>query len=182
MTDKSSLLLIPILGIVVALSLAISNANAIAVNNTDFSIDVPNLWVYREDLSNNMVVLSPNEFAGLLIEDTPSSLPPDDLQYGGVMAILAPDLDFPIKNAPVEMYLKQKWSKSALPIENATVGGERAVKLRNNGTDLANIVGIMYVAMHNDHPYILSYYASVKDYQKYLPQFEQIVKTFKFTK
>jgi hypothetical protein len=34
----------------------------------------------------------------------------------------------------------------------------------------------------DNNPYYVGYMANVKDYQKYLPQFEQMVKTFKFVK
>jgi hypothetical protein len=67
MTGKSSLLLI-LLGITVVLSLSLSNVNAVTVNNTDFSIEVPNGWVYRENfLNDNNTILTPNEFADFLI-------------------------------------------------------------------------------------------------------------------
>ena len=39
-----------------------------------------------------------------------------------------------------------------------------------------------YYVFHDGIPYRLEYYASVKDFEKYLPQFEQMVKTFKFAK
>lgn len=67
MTGEWSFLLIPILTIVV-LSLSISNVNAVVVNNTDFSIEVPNGWVYKEDfVFDNGTLLTPNEFADVLI-------------------------------------------------------------------------------------------------------------------
>lgn len=42
--------------------------------------------------------------------------------------------------------------------------------------------GGMNQTMHGNQPYYIEYMANEKDYQKYLPQFEQIVKSFKFTK
>jgi hypothetical protein len=39
-----------------------------------------------------------------------------------------------------------------------------------------------YMLMHGNQPYYIEYMANEKDYEKYLPQFEQIVKSFKFTK
>lgn len=74
--------------------------------------------------------------------------------------------------------------------ENATIGGERAIKVFINSTDLTkslanvtvSLVTLSYYVMHDDQPYFLNYLANAKDYQKYLPHFEQMVKTFKFTK
>lgn len=97
MTDKSSLLFISIVGIMIALTLSVSNIHAVTVNNTDFSIEVPNGWVYREDfLFDNGILLTPNEFADLLITNN-ASAPALDVLHGGSMAELAPDPRFPIK-------------------------------------------------------------------------------------
>jgi hypothetical protein len=194
MFDKFSLLLIFILGIMIASSLSISKLNAIAVNNTDFSIEVPNGWVYRDDfLFDNGTLLTPNEFADVLITDNASAV--FDVLHGGVIAELAPDPRFPIKNAPVEIYVKHelKFAKGLAPkIENTTVGGERAIKVFINSTDIASRAGMTnvpvslvttsYFVMHDDQPYFLNYMANARDYQKHLPQFEQMVKSFKFTK
>ena len=100
MADKSSMLFISIVGIVTALALSVSNIHAVIVNNTDFSIEVPNGWVYKEHfVFDNGTLLTPNEFADVLIN---TSLL-DGLD--GVMVELAPDDRFPIKNAPVEIYV-----------------------------------------------------------------------------
>jgi hypothetical protein len=193
MNGMSPLLLMPILTIVIVLSLSISNVNAIVVNNTDFSIEVPNGWVYRENILNDVnILLTPNEFADLITDNASITY---GLNEGGVVAELAPDRNFPIKNAPLEKYVKHTLrfaSSSALTYENATIGGERAIKVYINGTDLAstsvmpNITSsvntISYYVMYHDQPYYLSYVANTKDYQKYLPQFEQMVKSFKFMK
>ena len=34
--------------------------------------------------------------------------------------------------------------------------------------------------MHDEQPYAISYYANAKNYEKYLPEFEQMVKSFRF--
>ena len=175
-----------------ALALSVSNIHAVTVNNTDFSIEVPNGWVYREDfIFDNGTLLTPNEFADFLITGNLSALL--DVQHFGVMVELAPDPRFPIKNAPVEIYAKHssKFANNLSPTyENATIGGERAIKLFLNSTDIASKLGTTnvpvslvttsYFVIHDDQPYFLNYMANAKDYQKYLPQFEQIVKTFKF--
>jgi hypothetical protein len=168
--------------------------NAVIVNNTDFSIEVPNGWVYRDNFNfPNGTILTPNEFADFLITDNLSALM--DPQHFGVMMELAPDPRFPIKNAPVEIYAKyaSKYTNNLFPTyENATVGGERAIRVFVNSTDVASklgmnnvtvsVVGVSYNVMHDDQPYFLNFMANEKDYQKYLPQFEQMVKSFKFTK
>jgi hypothetical protein len=66
---KLSLMLISALAIIVALSLSVSNANSLTMaNTTDFSTQVPNSWIYGEnlhlynDLDNN-IILTPDDFA-----------------------------------------------------------------------------------------------------------------------
>ena len=140
---------------------------------------------------------------------------------------LAPEVYFPIKNAPVELYAKHvlRLPDPLTPTyENATIGGERAVKVYINFTELVDkaikvyinstelalatgtpnvtssinstelalatglpsaLIGrnsIFYFVMHDDQPYYLNYIANAKDFEKYLPEFEQMLKTFKFTK
>lgn len=70
MADKSSMLFISIVGIVTALALSVSNIHAVTVNNTDYSLEVPDGWVYREDfLIDNGTLLTPNEFADVLASE-----------------------------------------------------------------------------------------------------------------
>ena len=45
---------------------------------------------------------------------------------------------------------------------------------------MATRVAMSYFVMHDDQPYYLNYIANAKDFEKYLPQFEQMVKSFKF--
>ena len=160
-----------------------------------FSVEVPNGWVYRENFGNNdHILLAPNEFADLLIADNVSASL-SDLRYGGFMVELAPDFNFPIKNPPLDTYVKLILNRDGFSpsrYENATIGGERAIKIYSNRSDLGNpnempdvtnsLNGLGYYVIHHDNPYYLNYIANAKDYQKYLPQFEQMVKTFKFVK
>jgi hypothetical protein len=160
-----------------------------------FSIEVPNDWVYRENFGViNNVILTPNEFANLLIADNTSASLLDVIEHG-IVAQLGPDPDFDINNASLEKYVKYFSSFAQnydLKYENATIGGERAIKVFINGTDVGrtspmknetgSINSISYLVMHQDQPYYLYYIANVNDYNKYLPYFEQIVKTFKFVK
>jgi hypothetical protein len=189
--------------VVILLLLLNSEVYAVTANTTDFLIQVPSSWVYREnfrlykELDNN-IILTPNDFADKLLPDNVYNF---DVM-NGTFAELAADHTFPIKNAPLEMYLKHATRFSArLPLryENATVGGEKAIKVFMNSTDLVNaikltnksadlsavptLITLSYFVIHNDQPYYLNYQSNAtKDYQKYLPEFEQMVKTFKFAK
>jgi hypothetical protein len=156
-------------------------------------MQVPNGWVYRENFINvNDTILTPNEFADPLITGNASAL--IDIQHDRVMVDVAPDPSFAVKNAPLEMYVKHKLKiGNGLDVtsENATIGGESAIKVFFNSTDQANELGmtnvpslvtLSYYVIHGDQPYFLDYMANAKNYQKYLPQFGQMVKSFKFRK
>jgi hypothetical protein len=157
-----------------------------------FSVQVPNGWIYRENFLNNSIILIPNEFANLLIADNASASLLNVIEHG-IVAELGPDPDFHIKNASLEKYVKHFSSFAQnydLNYENATIGGERAIKVFINGTDAgktspmknvtSGINSISYLVMHQDQPYYLYYIANATDYNKYLPYFEQIVKSFRF--
>jgi hypothetical protein len=188
----NNMLLLAIIGGLLLLVSISNNVYGITVNNTDFSVEVPNGWVYREDfIFDNGIMLTPNEFADVLI-NTSSLINDTD---GVVMAELAPDPRFPLKNAPVEIYANHtlRIVRGFAPTyENATIGGERAIRAFLNSTEVASKLGksdipvslvtTSYYVMHDDQPYFLDFMANAKDYQKYLPQFEQMVKTFKFAK
>jgi hypothetical protein len=159
-----------------------------------FSVEVPNGWVYRENFGyKDHILLTPNEFADYLIGNNASALVLGGLKNSGSLIDLVHDLNFPVKNAPLEIYAKQFLARSnhlSPKFENVTIGGESAIKVFIRGTDVGNasarpnITGnlnfVTYFVMHHDEPYHLDYIANMKDFQKYLPQFKQMVKTFKF--
>ena len=198
-----ALVLILTINMTVVILLLNSEVYAVTANTTDFLIQVPSGWVYRENFRlynelDNSIMLTPNDFADKLLPDNVYNF---DVM-NGTFAELAADHTFPIKNAPLKMYLKHALRFSTgLPLryENATVGGEKAIKVLMNSTDLVNaikltnksadlsavptLITLSYFVIHNDQPYYLNYQSNAtKDYQKYLPEFEQMVKTFKFAK
>lgn len=178
------LLLIPIVAIMVALSLSIPNVHGVTtVNNTNFSIDVPDNWAYREYLF--AVNLSPNEFGVFLVNNTK---PLDEKMKGeGAYASFTQDWLYEIKNAGLDLYVEsqidEQTGMNVTSKQNVTIDGEPAVKINADGINSFNgIKFVQYKIMYDKEPYDLGYMGNVKDFQKYLPQFEQIVKTFKFTK
>jgi hypothetical protein len=66
---------------------------------------------------------------------------------------------------------------------NVTIGGEEAIRIHRTPRDNStNVEVVDYYTVHGGKPYFIQYVANVKDFQKYLPQFEQMVKSFKFMK
>lgn len=196
---------------VTALSLSISNVNALTnveagSNDTGFSIDIPDNWAYEAKWF--AVELTPSEFGELLI-DTDESLN-EKMKDEGAMIGLYEEKLYPIENAPLDVYIKYKVDdQSGMNVtanQNVTVGGEPAVKIYadgiaiptqnsscsgiicikfgdgNSNSSFSGIKFVEYMLMHNEQPYIIIYRANEKDFEKYLPEFEQIVKSFKFRK
>jgi hypothetical protein len=183
---------------VVILSSLESSVNAIIVNNTDFSVNVPNNWAYRQSINNPLagalakvfdvnppLTLIPNEFTNLLV-NTSQEFSGKVIQNGGAYSRIALDTDYPYRNIPLETYTQYNIHVSPVKIfskQNATIDGEKAIKIQRTPRDNSTNVQVLdYYVIHEDKPYTLQYVANVNDFQKYLPQFEQMAKTFKFIK
>jgi hypothetical protein len=166
----------------VALSLSISSVNAIVVNNTDFSIDVPNNWAYEQGIFS-VVALTPSEFGVLLVNH--SKPLNETMRDEGAFASFEQERNFPIKNAGLDAYVKYMIDRqdgmNVTSKENVTLDNEAAVEIQGDGLkSFSGIKFVQYMLMHNEQPYFLAYMANVKDFEKYLPEFEQIVKSLKF--
>lgn len=166
----------------VALSLSISSVNALVVNNTDFSIDVPNNWAYEQGIFS-VVALTPSEFGVLLVNH--SKPLNETMRDEGAFASFEQERNFPIKNAGLDAYVKYMIDRqdgmNVTSKENVTLDNEAAVEIQGDGLkSFSGIKFVQYMLMHNEQPYFLAYMANVKDFEKYLPEFEQIVKSLKF--
>ena len=157
-----------------------------------FSIEVPDSWSYTETpepplehvlgvSSYSSVVLVPAKFAELLIQDR------GDIGMGnGTAAILfAEDSDYTVKNAPPELYVKFRMNKDdSLNVtlrQDTMVGKEKAVRIEGIKNDTSgNIRLLEYLIFHNNEPYIIRYISSINDFERYLPDFELMVKSFMF--
>jgi hypothetical protein len=109
------------------------------------------------------------------------------MKAGGAFASFKQDSSYPIKNAPFDVYLKDKIDQQngmkVTSKENGTIDSEAAVRIRGDGINSFNgIKFVQYLVWHDKKPYVLAYMANVKDFEKYLPQFNQMINTFKFAK
>ena len=129
----------------------------------------------------NTITLAPNEFSDILLGNENAG----KMVNGGVTTIIGQDIDYQIKNAPLESYVKyliDKFGISNITSQQyTTAGSEKAVKLTaNNSTQYGYANIVLYLVMHDKIPYVIEYIASPKNYEKYLPEFEKIVKSFRF--
>ena len=96
-------------------------------------------------------------------------------------ANLGYDWGYAIKNAPFDAYVKYKKDEqtgmNVTSKQNVTIDNQTAVKIQGDGINsFSGIKFIEYMLMHDKKPYYLAYMANVKDFKKYLPEFEQIVR------
>ena len=170
------------------------------VNNTYFSLDVPDNWTYVEGSSSSMaeligfgpkdsVFLIPTEVVVSISNLNTSAVEnksAEIMKQGLVVSVFAQYSDYPLKNAPLEVLLKNITNQIPHQItsrQNLTIDNETAVKIYADGVnDMSGTKFVEYYIMHDKEPYSILYLANAKDFEKYLPEFEQIVKTFKFTK
>jgi hypothetical protein len=183
-----------IVGTIGGLLLLVSMSNnvyGITVNNTDFSVNVLDNWAYRqpnrlqEAFGDSWMDLIPNVYIDFLVNPN-RTISGESIQNGGAFSLMGADSDYPYRNVPLDTYAQYNNNLSPVKIfsqENVTVAGEKAIKIhRTARNNLTNIEVIDYYVIHDGKPYTLQYAANVKDYQKYLPQFEEMLKTFKFVK
>ncbi len=166
--------------------LTISVSAAVAAEKVDtlyFSISVPDTWTY--ETSFNRITLVPAEFGDFFVLGQNESKT-DKMELGGALAGFGQDTGYSLKNAPLETYLKYVTTNKndALVLssqEDATIDGEEAVRINLNGTgEFGSFNYVQYYTLHDKDPYFMSYQANKKDFEKFLPDFEQMVKSFRF--
>jgi len=166
-----------------------------SIANPYFSLK-PDNWTYIEYSHTpeatttgfgpgNSIWLTPSEFSDILLSLDFEKYS-KKIEDGGVIAVFAQDTDYRIKNAPLESYVKYQIDNFGIlnitSQEYTTVGNEKAIRLDAN--ELANFgnntKGALYVVMHDEQPYAISFIGNEKNYEKYLPEFEQMVKSLRF--
>jgi hypothetical protein len=191
LTKNMYLILIATTTILLLLFLIQSAYSVEKFKGLPFSIEIPDSWTYTETpeppiehllgvSSYSSVVLVPAKFAELLIQE-------GDIGMGnGTAAIVfAEDSDYTVKNAPRDLYVKFRMNKddslNVTSRQDTAVGKEKAVRIEGSKNDTSGNVRILeYLISHNDEPYIIRYIASMNDFERYLPDFELMVKSFMF--
>jgi hypothetical protein len=191
-TKNMYLILIATTTILSILFLLQSAYSAEKFKGLPFSIEIPDSWTYTETpeppmehllgvSSYSSVVLVPAKFAELLIQDKGEI----GMGNGTAAIVFAEDSDYTVKNAPPDLYVKFRMNKDdSLNItsrQDTTVGKEKAVRIEGSKNDISGNVRLLeYLILHNDEPYIIRYIASTNDFERYLPDFELMVKSFMF--
>jgi hypothetical protein len=189
--------------VVVLLPSLNSNVNAVTIaNNSIFSINVLDNWAYMETNleggaavklpngaeANSAILLIPTEFSEFL-NNINNGDAQKLFQNVGALSLMTLDSGYLFRNVPLEIYAQYQLNKSGgleriLSKENATIDGEKAMKFHTTfkGKSTNFDEGVGYYFFHDGNPYFIDYSANEKDFKRYLPQFEQMVKSFKFVK
>ena len=140
-----------------------------AYQNVDYT--PPNFFGFQ---TNNAVEMFPNEFDNM------------SMVYG----LIAQDGFYTMKNSKLDHYIKYKMDNpnlnnitgsKLLSKEDFDINGTKAIKLTYDNTDSIYKLAL-YLMQHNKENY-LAYYRADKTnnlFDKYLPEFEQMIKTIKW--
>jgi hypothetical protein len=157
-----------------------------------FSVEIPDTWAYTETpeppiehvlgvTSYTSVILVPVHFAELLIQEK------HDIAMGNGSAaiVFAKASDYSVMNAPLDLYVKYRMNEDdsldLISREDTIVGKEKAVRIDGSKNDTSgNIKLLEYLLLHNNEPYVIRYIAGVNEFERYLPEFELMVKSFTF--
>jgi hypothetical protein len=192
-SDSMSMWLVPAL-IIIAFTFLALILNVHAQDKVDaiyFTLTAPSTWAYTQDAKSPIkdllgigsyysVVLVPSQFGTYLIDEEEF-----DLENGSAAVMFSKDSDYSVKNAPLDLYVKYRTDKDEFmnmtSRQNTMVGNEKAVKIEGIGLDdYKNIKFEDYLMLHANDPYQIRYMANAKNFNNYLPQFEQMVKSFEF--
>ena len=157
-----------------------------------FSIEVPDTWAFTETpeppiervlgvSSYTSVVLVPVQFAELLIEEKGDI----EIGNGSAAVVFAKASDYSVKNAPLDLYVKYRMNEddsiNVISHQDTIVGKEKAVKIEASQNDTSgNIRLLEYLLLHKNEPYVLRFITGPNDFERYLPEFELMVKSFTF--
>jgi len=163
-------------------------ASSDTVKNHLFTMKIPKNWAYIEGSTSDYVWLTPDKFSDILSLSYNAEQIEEKIKDGspGLAAVFAKDTYYAVKGAPLESYVKNAIVKigiqNILSQHYTTVGKEKAVRIETNEsaysgnkTKLA-----LFFVLHDNQPYAITYLADPKSYEKYLPEFEKIVKNFRF--
>jgi len=165
---------------------------AVSFKGLPFSIEIPNTWAYTETpekpiehvlgvTSYTSVVLVPVHSADLLIQEN------SDIAMGNGSAaiVFAKASDYSVKNAPLNLYVKYRINEdnsiNVISQQDMIIGKEKAVRIDGSKNDTSRNIRILeYLLLHNNEPFVIRFIAGPNDFERYLPDFELMVKSFTF--
>ena len=162
------------------------NKNTSIVKTLYFQVEIPDDWVYERSSESSITKIlgfgPANTIIGTPAEYYAEVFDPNST-FAGVM--FQQDTGYTIKNAPLDAYVKYKIHKQNLmkviSQKDVIVANEtaRQIELEAIG-DNEGLKTTQYYLFHNKEPYSISYGSTSIIYEKYLPDFEKMLKSFKW--
>ncbi|HMG38448.1 MAG TPA: hypothetical protein VK566_04655 [Nitrososphaeraceae archaeon] len=187
-----TLLVSPTILLMFSLPLLQGSYAAESFKGLPFSVEIPDTWAYTETpeppiehvlgvTSYTSVILVPVHFAELLIQEKHDIV----IGNGSAAIVFAKASDYSVKNAPLDLYVKYRMNEddslNLISRQDTIVGKEKAVRIDGSKNDTSgNIKLLEYLLLHNNEPYVIRYIAGVNEFERYLPEFELMVKSFTF--
>lgn len=147
-----------------------------------FEVEIPDDWIYRK---------FSNAYATGLLGFGPSNsvvaIPVEywDSNTSYAVAQFRQDAYYGVKNTPLDIYVKYKLAEqNAMKVitqKDIILANETSIQIYAEGIGkFEGFKFLEYFAFHNKDPYVIAYYASNHVYEKYLPDFEKMVSSFKW--
>ena len=159
--------------------------------NLYFSIKPLDTWIYEEYSKTAMAKWLGSGPANA-IDLWPSELDLSDTNKTSLRAELTQNEYYTLKNAPLSNYvnfiIENNLDLGFSPDLNTTIDGEPAVRLTAIMPDIPKWkeqqeVGWkqhVYLALHNNNAFFFSFFGDPKSFDKYLPEFEQMIRSIKW--
>jgi len=132
----------------------------------------------------NQIILVPNKFSNFLLDSNNEDKMFSYKIYDyGVFSQFAQDPNYDLKNpqAPTYLeYMKQKYPYLEIVSQEETiVDVEKALKIE--GTDKSTSIKlVIYLILHNREAFNLDYVTNENDFDKYYPEFKEMIESFRF--
>jgi len=163
-----------------------NNNNTSIAKTLYFQIEIPDDWVY--EITSQSSITKILGFGPLnVIGATPVEY--YDLNSFGIGSAFLRDADYTVRNAPLDAYVKYGIDRleqvKIVSQKDVIVANETARQIEYEGIgEKEGFKGIQYYLFHDKEPYFISFgsFISGEDslYEKYLPDFEKMLKSFKW--
>jgi hypothetical protein len=165
-----------------------NNENEESINlikTSYFSIEPIDNWTYEINSDKTTVQTMGSGASNEII------LYPKDIDIGtaveagnAVIVNFMQDNTYNVKNAPLSQYVKYKTENARTSIisqEDTTIDGEPAVKVLSNVKGNSGDVKYLFIyTIHDKKYYTIGFIGNTNNFNRYLPEFEQMLNTFKF--
>jgi hypothetical protein len=158
-----------------------NNGNTTLEKTLYFQVEIPDDWTYQM-YSDSYIT----DLLGFGPSNSIDAMPSENFGSNTTFATtnFKQYADYTIKNAPLDAFVKYMIDKQNLiqvtSQKDVIVANETATQIYAEGIgEGEGFKFLHYYLMHNKEPYVLGYKAFDHLYEKYLPDFEKMLKSFK---